>query len=78
MTEDDAKTKWCPFARDSNTAGNRIRYGADADDAPAAAEFPCIASACMAWRWRTTPAQAAAGSRLSVEDGYCGLAGVPQ
>jgi hypothetical protein len=58
MTEDEAKTKWCPFARDSNTGGNRIRYGAGSDDAPppeyggeAAAEFPCIASACMAWRW---------------------------
>lgn len=54
MTEDEAKTKWCPFARDCNTGGNRVRYGGDEpDDAygrEAARDMPCIGSACMAWR----------------------------
>lgn len=44
MTEDEAKTKWCPFARDSETAGNRSIL------TPDDIRFPCIASACMAWR----------------------------
>lgn len=44
MTEAEAKTKWCPFARDSETAGNRSIL------TPDDIRFPCIASACMAWR----------------------------
>lgn len=100
MTEDEAKQRWCPFARDSNTGGNRLRYGAGADDAPppeygseAAAEFPCIASACMAWRtrqqwfdnaqeepmWVSYPPYAfEPGPGQEREDGFCGLAGAPQ
>jgi hypothetical protein len=86
MTEEEALTKWCPFARDSNTGGNRLRYGSGAADAPppeygseAAAEFPCIASACMAWRWklpadeRRYPNSAWAEERR--DHGFCGLAG---
>lgn len=57
MTEEEAKTKWCPFARvlDSGkdarigyVAANRWQgplYGTDA--------ARCIGSSCMAWR--TTP-----------------------
>lgn len=57
LTEKEAAGKWCPKARDSNTGGNRARYGSgDASDVAdygceMAAEFPCIGSACMAWRW---------------------------
>jgi hypothetical protein len=48
MTEDEAKTKWCPFARidpqQPGSWGNR----------PAShMGVHCIASACMAWRWGT-------------------------
>ena len=42
MTEDEAKTKWCPFSD-------------VADATPAQAIVPatrCIGSACMAWRWQ--------------------------
>ena len=55
MTEDEAKTKWCPFSRqaapcDSQAAGtNGNRWGAD--DPTSAAGYRCIGSACMAWRW---------------------------
>jgi hypothetical protein len=73
MTEEEARKKWCPFARvlitggdDENitmTSANRIPYhsskGAES----------CIASECMAWRY----------NKNNVDDdrGYCGLVGKP-
>lgn len=67
MTEEDAKTKWCPFARVipgfiqdgemfSNPAGipahNRIQErGTDTPTWHGA--MSCIGSECMAWRWTT-------------------------
>lgn len=54
MTEDEAKTKWCPFSRVgypggdmSSASPNRTVIGTDTLNG---ANF-CIASACMAWRW---------------------------
>jgi hypothetical protein len=59
LTEEEAKTKWCPFAR---VAGTGVAYAST----PHAEAWPvtvnrggqgerdevcCIASACMAWRW---------------------------
>ena len=59
MTEDEAKTKWCPFVRvlvtqndESWYAGmltNRGTIPADNTDTL------CIASECMAWRWSLPP-----------------------
>ena len=48
MTEDEAKTKWCPFARVDNTAANRVSAQSFAPGGDAL----CIGSACMAWRSR--------------------------
>lgn len=51
MTEDEAKTKWCPFVRmpmklrDQFHVANRVMIDG-IDDGP-----KCIGSACMAWRW---------------------------
>lgn len=58
MTEEEAKTKWCPFARvktwtaengggvpDNAASANRTHQGRQITGSS------CIASACMAWRW---------------------------
>jgi len=78
MTEDEAKTKWCPMVR--------VHYLNPIDilkNARAEAESRCIGSACMAWRWKLAPN--ASKKFLSMhgytsdapENGYCGLAGKP-
>ncbi|NQE62914.1 hypothetical protein [Caulobacter sp. RHG1] len=63
MTEDEAKTKACPYAKN---------FGASQQ----VAEGPgphCVASACMAWRTTSK----SNGSNF-YRDGYCGLAGALQ
>lgn len=61
MTEDEAKTKWCPQARavvvgenrKLGFAGNRgVNHDKSIHENPPWAR--CIGSACMAWRWRMT------------------------
>lgn len=72
MTEEEAKTKWCPFAR---VAGQYDAEGAVAYNRIIGMEnnrvetrlTRCLASQCMAWQWREMPNHA-------VNDGYCGLA----
>lgn len=90
MTEDQAKTKWCPFARVNNGQG----YNANRDwearaDSPFNKRSRCIASACMAWRWNepwTSQTEEGHGGDLVLrlkrkpgepKLGYCGLAGPP-
>lgn len=73
MTEDDAKTKWCPFARVHRTKAS--------DEAAAAVNRPlemmdgeafCLGSGCMAWRWE----HFAPGIDIDrFRHGFCGLAG---
>lgn len=80
MTEDEAKTKWCPFTRvgfaDHGGTNNRHDGGLN-----------CIASACMAWRWNGYMGAEGKWVRKAPDgekwngangDGYCGLAGHPQ
>jgi len=79
-TEDEAKGKWCPFARavvavsettqglppqyKAMASGNRFLNGTIS---------PCIGSGCMAWRWALPRSIESA----ETEAGYCGLAGRP-
>jgi hypothetical protein len=53
MTEDEAKTKWCPHAVASHTNPRGLtNWDADGNEIPAPRfQHNCIASACMAWRW---------------------------
>lgn len=84
MTEDEAKTKWCPETRYFND-GTKMwvnRTGVDWLD-------KCIGSACMAWRWkqRVTNQEEMDNNQYSTirikpiledtDQGYCGLAGRP-
>lgn len=73
MTEDEAKTKWCPFARMVDPNANPPepvcnRWApAEIDNAVIPQAALCIASDCMVWRKQGLRGQ-----------GYCGLAGKPQ
>src|SRR4051794_881343 len=68
MTEAEAKTKWCPFARvvaslpDSmSNPRNRVVEVTGKDHvilADRLAGANCIGPACMAWRWDTEPSAA--------------------
>jgi hypothetical protein len=65
LTAEEAKTKWCPFARlGSYQSGGVNRSGLSPSDWP-----HCIAEDCMAWRWWNQPANEAK------HKGYCGLVG---
>lgn len=87
MTEEEAKGKWCPFARmitgtidekgrsehpSNATAYNRI---VDGGRWSFSAGGGCIGSACMAWRKNRDPDRIRAG--ISEYGGHCGLAGEP-
>jgi hypothetical protein len=65
MTEDNAKTKWCPMAKDK---------GPPLHDLYNPYEVMCIGSECMVWRWEKP--NELLGDGLSMY-GYCGLAGKP-
>lgn len=85
LTEEDAKTKWCPHVRASafirGAAVNR-QSGFPGD------EMNCIASRCSQWRWMQKPnpnfhpmmdAVTTKIPKHLVDEtrGYCGLAGKP-
>ena len=66
LTEDAAKARWCPMARLAEI-GSHNRSGP-------AADFNCIASACMMWRKKVIDPD----DYVSLMTyGYCGLAGKP-
>ena len=71
MTEDEAKTKWCPMVRLAPLGANEsYRYSTNRMNdriRGIVREARCIASDCMAWRWIDR-----GGSRQ--DGGYCGLA----
>jgi hypothetical protein len=81
MTENKARTKWCPFVRThmGGAAVNRMltiepsartTSGAATLAAPdrrdlVALSTRCIASECMMWRWKA----------INANQGFCGLNG---
>lgn len=72
MTEDQAKTKWCPMVRTGLVAGMAVNHhvGGDVKD-----ETRCIASECMMWRNFTLDEVRRDNNS---KGGFCGLAGVPR
>jgi hypothetical protein len=73
MTEDEARQRWCPFARVSRdhaaTSPAVNRWDSGTPEPRWGPHCACIASYCMAWRWHYSPH----GQRLP--DGHCGLVG---
>lgn len=65
MTEAEAKTKWCPFARSYDyVTGAEIPVPLNRDTTGGPdVHCLCLASACMAWRWHLE----------SGKSGDCGL-----
>ena len=88
MTEDEALTKWCPFAHsrgvsiitdtiDKNTG--TYSYGAVHREGGEGINLQCIGSKCMVWHAtdrEAVPCQPD-GDPDFKEAGYCGLAGAP-
>ena len=86
MTEEEAKTKWCPHARlGSSTSGlggfNRFVSPAREADFEGTR---CLGSACMAFRnspvflpWVNEKGETIEREGRSYTDFYCGLAGKP-
>lgn len=78
MSEAEAKTKWCPFARALGTL-TRPRDGVEAVIADGAQNrgyqmggaLPnclCLGSGCMAWRWSEKPGRHQKFSESSYDD----------
>lgn len=67
MTEDEAKTKWCPHVRFVDCEDRLY------DNRPSSMQngARCLASECMAWRW-LDDGEALVGEPY---EGCCGLAG---
>jgi hypothetical protein len=73
VTEDKARTLWCPMARlivDSDGSYNRCEVGDSFADARlfVPPSCRCLASGCAMWRWHSE----------GEATGYCGVAGRPQ
>lgn len=72
MTEDEAKTKWCPQA--INTIEEYGSYNRKAYTGPdcggAAVDCLCIASECMWWVWEVR--RNTEGVQLNWTHGHCG------
>jgi hypothetical protein len=65
VLEEEAKTKWCPYARtgQGNAPVNR-KQGERGEPDP---DCLCLGARCMAWRWAYDMAEG--------DTGFCGLAG---
>lgn len=69
MTEEQAKTKWCPMVRTGLVAGSMAvnhHVNGDVND-----ETRCIASGCMLWVWKWE----FENLDFSKTEGHCGLTG---
>ncbi len=83
MTEEEAKTKWCPM---SELPVNVLAAEASGNvSVDFAARAKCIGSACMMWRWDGELQYADTSgtstktlvSNFSKIQGHCGLGGKP-
>jgi hypothetical protein len=80
VTEQEALTKWCPFARVGSERSGLGSINRDMHAGAAIEQALCIGSACMAFR--STPARRGRMSAIEEEiemtaQSWCGLAGKP-
>ena len=78
MTEDEAKTKWCPMARASALEECRTGVATYSYNRAGTASLPddcmCIASDCMVWtKTMVMMIRDDVSGFVDVEDGRCGL-----
>lgn len=75
MTEDEAKTKWCPQTLQARLmVTDHVKLPVEMGGAL------CIGSACMAWRWHQPTYSGRYGETPTGEaptEGHCGLASRP-
>ena len=77
MTEEEAKTKWCPHVRFvvdnpsyAVSAGNKYSDGAFS------VESCCMASDCMMWMTQPIRIENSKSELIRIEEhGYCGIGG---
>ncbi len=74
LTEEQARTKWCPFAQVEYDKFPVNRLYSE----PNPGACHCNASDCMAWRWFVETEQTEGSTSTVPERGYCGLAGRPE
>lgn len=72
LTEDEAKTKWCPYVQIS-AAASGSQSGEWYNRPHPGEKFLCIASGCMAWR--TDNSVTASLDKHGELLGYCGAFG---
>ena len=81
MTEQEAKTKWCPMARTVSDTRNHATANRLVDRGPSNADSDCmcLVSDCMMWRWDEEPRYQKCDLPPIPNTGYghCGLAGKP-
>lgn len=77
MTEDEARTKWCPMVRYLDFNGSIINNRGQYLEGVYPNTMECIASDCMLWRWMDTNVDDGKGGtkRDTRTYGFCGLAG---
>jgi len=76
MTEEQAKTKWCPMVRVFMSTEEGAA-AASVNSTQKLEHTRCIASGCMMWRWTKVPEQVRVRDEIHMSngEGYCGLAG---
>ncbi len=69
MTEEEAKTKWCPMVRDVRMTNGNLEIGSGY----------CKASGCMMWKIgpKAVPVKGPYDVSIEIQTGYCGLGGKP-
>ena len=82
LTEEEAKTKWCPETRIHEVRGAGVYVNKPiTDENPHghanAASVMCIGSACMAWRWYGMKVHAD-GSIYTTREAYRAASGLDQ